>query len=216
MIARHAGLLIAALTFAAAGSLTVHIGLARQGDEPEARAVRGRQLLQNDCFLCHTAEIISSQRLTPEQWKAEITKMVGWGAPVTAEEHPVLLDYLSKTYGAQIPPVRPSRITIKRAEDLISAQPEPADLSRTRDKAERGGRLFSEHCSSCHGRDASGGEGGTNLVEKPVINRFDDYLDVIRKGRNRMPGFLAVLNPEQEKDIFCWLLGGRPKVETPK
>jgi hypothetical protein len=42
--------------------------------------------------------MMRQQRLTREQWNREVTKMVGWGAPVTPEQRNGLLDYLSERY----------------------------------------------------------------------------------------------------------------------
>jgi DMSO/TMAO reductase YedYZ molybdopterin-dependent catalytic subunit len=46
------------------------------------------------CLVCHDDDVIRQQRLTRAQWDREINKMVGWGARVSPEDRPSLLDYL--------------------------------------------------------------------------------------------------------------------------
>jgi hypothetical protein len=50
------------------------------------------------CALCHDEDIVRQQRLTRAQWNAEIEKMIGWGAKVSAGDRAALLDYLSSNY----------------------------------------------------------------------------------------------------------------------
>lgn len=182
----------------------------RQDDDAELREFRGRTSFRNNCLMCHTAPLMASQRLTPDQWKAELTKMIGWGAPVPKDEESDLLDYLNRHYGDKVPTVRPDRITVAEAEKAIGLLPDEAggDLPQRADR--RGADLFARHCASCHGKDARGAEGGTNLVARPVLGRPSDYRQVVREGRNRMPGFRAALDREAESAILVWLQAREP------
>ncbi len=54
---------------------------------------------KNACVACHDEDIVRQQRLTRAQWDAEINKMIGWGAKVSAEDRNTLLDYLFDNYG---------------------------------------------------------------------------------------------------------------------
>ena len=187
-------------------------------DDAELRELQGRQSFQNNCLMCHAAPIVTSQRLTAEQWKAELTKMVGWGAPVPPEENAVLLAYLIQNYGEGVPKVRSARITIRGAEAAIDSQNDEGDairnhgsIPRKETLAEltvsigRGEKLYKENCAKCHGANAKGGEIGMNLVAKPILNRWIDYRTIVREGRNRMPGFKQVLDKEAETNILDWL-----------
>ena len=46
---------------------------------------------------------------------------------------------------------------------------------------------------------------GTNLVEKPVLLRDDEFRALIKDGRRRMPGFAAVLDDAKQADLLAWL-----------
>jgi mono/diheme cytochrome c family protein len=198
---------------AAAASLTLLLLLgalpaARSGPEPddtdrEERLAAGRFAFRDNCLMCHAEEMTARLRLSEKQWAAELDKMIGWGAPVPPELKSPLLEYLTSTFsGAAAAPVPPAeRITFRQALDLIrpeGALPAGADASR-------GASLYTAHCATCHGPAARGGDLGTCLVERHVLVRPAEYSEVLRKGRRRMPGFAALLKPEQEADILAWL-----------
>ncbi len=174
-------------------------------DDDELRQLKGKQALQNNCLMCHAAPIIVSQRLSAEQWKTEVTKMIGWGAPVPPEDHAVLLDYLTLEYGEKVPKVRPSRITIRGAEASLEHQNDEGGVNSLSGNRERGQRLFVEHCGKCHSENARGGEVGPNVVNRPILDRWTDFRVLLREGRNRMPSFKQALDRDMERDILWWL-----------
>jgi sulfite oxidase len=55
--------------------------------------------LKASCLACHDEDVIQQQRLTQEQWNAEINKMVGWGAKVSDQDRRELLNYLVGRFG---------------------------------------------------------------------------------------------------------------------
>jgi mono/diheme cytochrome c family protein len=168
--------------------------------EREERLAIGQQGFRDNCLMCHSEELVTSQRLTAPQWKTEVEKMVGWGAPVPEEQRGPLLDYLVSRYPPNAPRSPLERIAPEEVERLARAQPKPLPGDPT-----RGSTLFSANCATCHGPKALGGDLGTNLVEKPVLLRETEFHEVVRQGRHRMPGFVNVLKPEQEADILVWL-----------
>lgn len=54
---------------------------------------------RQSCGVCHDEDMLRQQRLTRAQWDREITKMSGWGAKVSDQERPALLDYLFSNFG---------------------------------------------------------------------------------------------------------------------
>jgi mono/diheme cytochrome c family protein len=195
--------LIATLTLSTIGVL-----FADAPPDEEARQEReeSRILLQRtvreNCSICHSDEMIASQRLTPKQWKAEVDKMVGWGSPLTKEQQEPVVDFLAAEYPPDAAPARLARLTI--AEAAKFDQPEPLAKPVTGDPA-RGEPLHARNCANCHGPDGQGAELGTNLVEKPVLLRPAEFSEVVKRGRGRMPGFAAILDPSAEADILAWL-----------
>lgn len=57
--------------------------------------------LQMSCGACHSVGLVTQQRLSPAIWKAEVTKMRGFGAPLTAAQEPALVAYLARYLNPQ-------------------------------------------------------------------------------------------------------------------
>jgi mono/diheme cytochrome c family protein len=175
---------------------------AAEDPDREDRLEQGRLAFRDNCLMCHAEEMTSRSRLTEKQWATEVDKMIGWGAPVPVELKGPLLDYLIDAFSdptkSPVPP--PQRMTFRAALATIRPEgPPPAG------DAARGGALYAQHCATCHGPEARGADLGTCLVEHPVLLRPADYSAVVRDGRRRMPGFAALLKPEQAADILGWL-----------
>jgi cytochrome c oxidase cbb3-type subunit III len=71
---------------------------------------------------------------------------------------------------------------------------------------ERGGRLYSTNCAFCHGSDARGGEGGTNLLRSEIVlnDKSGELIgDILRNGLSAMPKF--ELNADQVSDIAAFI-----------
>jgi ubiquinol-cytochrome c reductase cytochrome c subunit len=179
--------------------------LADPDDDDEERAFQRAQAKQSwveNCLMCHGEDMTTRQRLTPRQWSAEVEKMVNWGSPLPTDRKQPLIDYLAEAFPNTQAAPPPERITPDSALAL-DQQPRPtsipvADLGR-------GESLFATHCASCHGPIAKGGDLGTNLVEKPVLLRDDEFRTLLKDGRRRMPGFAAVLDDRGQTDLLAWL-----------
>ena len=64
----------------------------------------GLDAVQTSCSICHTLNYIrmNSVFLTPDDWKAEVTKMrTALGAPIDDDTANTIIKYLSATYAAQ-------------------------------------------------------------------------------------------------------------------
>jgi sulfite dehydrogenase len=101
-------LLLWAVLAAAAGT-----GVAGQDVKmPPERAVYrkselpGYQLVMANCLMCHSAEYVLTQPPTSSRayWDATVKKMKKpFGAPFPDEDIAAIVDYLTKTYGAERP-----------------------------------------------------------------------------------------------------------------
>jgi sulfite dehydrogenase (cytochrome) subunit B len=85
-------------------SLALLIAFPALADEPVAlKPGPGRDAVQASCGTCHTLNYIrmNSPFLTPEAWKAEVTKMrTALGAPIDDATADTIIKYLSATYAA--------------------------------------------------------------------------------------------------------------------
>ena len=71
---------------------------------------------------------------------------------------------------------------------------------------ERGRLLYSTNCAFCHGADARGGEGGTNLLRSEIVlnDKAGELIgDILRNGLSAMPKF--ELNVDQVSDIAAFI-----------
>jgi mono/diheme cytochrome c family protein len=170
-------------------------------DEAEARFF-GRRTFEENCRICHGEDMSSRQRLTPNQWTAEVEKMVGWGATVPPDQKANLLDYLVSSFPDKAPP--PPLETVTAADILAEDEAlvrRPAALG----DASKGVPLYAQHCALCHGTSGQGADLGPRLALRPILLDALGHLETVRKGRGRMPGFSAALKPADEEHILAWL-----------
>lgn len=191
-----------------AAATAVAVAQPPEANDDDFRRHALQRSVRENCLICHSDELITSSRLTPKQWQTEVEKMVGWGAPVPKDEQKPMIDYLSAEYPAEAPPGPGARMTYAQAAGLVAIDP-PGDAPRG--DAARGAPAYVKNCANCHGADGQGAELGPNLVEKLVLWRQSDYLEIVRRGRGRMPGFAALLNERVEGDVLAWLRSRRYK-----
>src|SRR5438270_8371287 len=171
-------------------------------DEAAYLAKVAERQLQENCLICHEADMITRQRLTPVQWKAEVEKMILWGAPLPAEARQPLTDYLSRHYSDRQPLPEPRRMAIGETRSLeVPALGPPATPDGNTASGER---LYTANCVNCHGPKALGAELGPCLVGKAILAHPDAYHRIVREGLRRMPGFQSALTAAQQDDLLSW------------
>ena len=143
--------------------------------------------------------MLAQQRLTRAQWTKTVTKMVGWGANLEPRDTEPLTAWLAATYGPDAGPYEPAAISSDAAAAELEAQP---DGPYANGDAERGRALYTDRCSGCHGSDARG-HIGVLLVDRPFLYRAQDFADVTRRGRGKMPPM--VVTDAELADILAHL-----------
>jgi len=63
---------------------------------------KGREAVENACTVCHTAERITKQSLTVDQWRSEVRTMVENGASLNPDEWEPVVAYLAKNFGPKV------------------------------------------------------------------------------------------------------------------
>jgi hypothetical protein len=56
-------------------------------------------LVLGACIPCHSAEMVAQQRLDRPTWEAILDRMISYGAPITRETRPLILEYLASRLG---------------------------------------------------------------------------------------------------------------------
>jgi mono/diheme cytochrome c family protein len=149
----------------------------------EAISMDGREIVSGACLSCHSDAMLSQQRLTEAQWKKVVTNMVGWGASLEPAQVGPVVTYLSATYG---PDAGSVELTTVRASDALAELAPTDDGPLPVGDPTRGGALFIDKCSGCHGQDARG-HLGTTLIDRPFLYRSADFARIVRVGRGKMP-----------------------------
>ncbi|MFL5845724.1 MAG: PQQ-binding-like beta-propeller repeat protein [Solirubrobacteraceae bacterium] len=72
--------------------------------------------------------------------------------------------------------------------------------------ADAGEAVFADNCSTCHGADGTGGNGGPDLTGLPSAKVEDNVLKQVEKGGGGMPAFEGVLTPQQIADVTSYVL----------
>ena len=190
-------------------------------DDPEEReflrATAQRAVLEN-CTICHSHDLIISQRLTSTQWKGEVEKMIGWGSPLPKDDQAKVVAYLAEEYTLASAPLKVATLSLHEATE--PEEPESHGESRTRDlsipaSVPSDGRIaFIKDCANCHGIDGQGAELGPNLVEKAILSRPREFSKIIVQGKGRMPAFGKRVDPET--NMLIWLRSLRYVPSTTK
>jgi hypothetical protein len=90
------------LSVVAAGGVGIGIaalagGLGAQGNPLPAG--RHMELVLGSCIICHSPEILAQQRLDRATWEVIVDRMITYGAPITRETRPLILEYLTTHLG---------------------------------------------------------------------------------------------------------------------
>ncbi len=94
--------LLPILLLAAVPALLLAAVPARAEDAVELAAGPGKDVVETSCNACHSLDYIrmNSPFLTPDGWKAEVTKMrTAFSAPIDDAQADAILKYLAATYG---------------------------------------------------------------------------------------------------------------------
>ncbi|HEV8674440.1 MAG TPA: hypothetical protein VGX21_10370 [Methylomirabilota bacterium] len=52
------------------------------------------ELVLGSCIMCHAPEILAQQRLDRATWEAIVDRMISYGAPITRDTKPLIMEYL--------------------------------------------------------------------------------------------------------------------------
>jgi cytochrome c oxidase cbb3-type subunit III len=106
--ARYSIILSLVISLVGLGILTA--AQENMGAVSAALAPRAESLILARCSVCHSADLITQQRLPRARWEATVVKMKLWGAEISNEEGNLLVKYLAARYhpGApeHLPPLR--------------------------------------------------------------------------------------------------------------
>jgi mono/diheme cytochrome c family protein len=74
---------------------------------PHATALppgKGKVIVERTCASCHAIKVVTSKKASKEQWSTIIDQMLSKGADLNDDEVEIVVDYLSKNFGASKDP----------------------------------------------------------------------------------------------------------------
>jgi len=170
-------------------------GSGKAAGHGEDKNRRAEILLRSRCAMCHSTDLIVQQQLDQRGWKAEVDRMITWGAPIVDDDRKLLVEYLSRHYGSSGP--QPAQ-TGTAAEPPHDSQPLPSGTPKN------GKGLYGAHCADCHGVKGKGHD-GPPLAANPILTMDSVFLQSVRQGRGGMPPWASALSPQEIADIQAWL-----------
>ncbi len=96
--------LAVSVTIASGGAFALDIALPMETAAYKPSTLPGYALAQQHCMTCHSAQYVQTQPQTSPRayWDATVKKMKKpFGAQIPDQDVPVIVDYLTKTYGAE-------------------------------------------------------------------------------------------------------------------
>jgi mono/diheme cytochrome c family protein len=165
--------------------------------DPRAQA---EKTLDSSCGVCHSLDVVHSQRLARSQWEKELKKMRGWGAIIADDEGKALVDWLAEVDGTDASAYAFASVVAADTESSVT----PASLPAGADAA-RGEPTYKSVCAPCHGADAKGAALGPNLARRPISFHPTEFAKIVEEGRARMPGYKGALDASQMADILAYV-----------
>ncbi|AJG24306.1 c-type cytochrome [Cupriavidus basilensis] len=210
---RHGG--IVALALYAAGMTSaaqaLEITLPPETARYTPSDLPGFRLVQQNCMTCHSAQYVLTQPPSSPRgyWEATVKKMKKpFGAPFADEDIPAMVDYLTKTYGAE----RTAYAAASAAQGSAPAPAAPAVVAGSHDPQ---ALLAANGCTACHAVDKKVVGPAFKEVAAKYANQPGAAALVAQNiraggagkwGQVPMPAY-AALTKEDLQSLAGWILG---------
>ena len=133
------------------------------GDQREVSSAveSGEKLVESACVQCHSLRLVRMVRADESGWRNMVYDMISQGAQVTPDEVPLLINYLSTTFGTHVP------LELGGTE---SKQLEQTWLDKLPQGAERS--VVVNSCGGCHSLQDVIDFRGDSQAWKAVVKRM--------------------------------------------
>ncbi|GAB7542684.1 SorB family sulfite dehydrogenase c-type cytochrome subunit [Cupriavidus sp. CuC1] len=166
----------------------------------------GYRLVQQNCMTCHSAQYVLTQPPSSPRsyWDATVRKMKKpFGAPFADEDIPAMVDYLTKTYGAERTAYAAAPAVQAAPATIAGGSHDPQAL------------LTANGCTACHAVDKKVVGPAFKEVAAKYANQPGAAALVAQNiraggagkwGQVPMPGY-AALSSEDLQSLAGWILG---------
>jgi competence ComEA-like helix-hairpin-helix protein len=86
----------------------------------------GRDAVEAACTVCHTADRITKQKLTAEQWRGTVREMIENGASLDPDQWEPVIAYLARNFGPA-PHINVNKASAREISDALGLTPAEAE-----------------------------------------------------------------------------------------
>jgi mono/diheme cytochrome c family protein len=97
-------------------------------------------------------------------------------------------------------------IALLAGTPVVQASISSAAMAADANSAQEGKGIYSDNCSSCHGDQLRNTSGGVTFdLRKLKPDEHDRFVHSVLNGKNDMPPWQGVLEPDQIDDIWAYI-----------
>jgi mono/diheme cytochrome c family protein len=112
----------------------------------------GKKLIEDRCVSCHGPDQIVTKKVSSDEWKKVVDRMVGYGANLDDKETKTAVDYLAKAFGPAGGDAKPGAASAdKAAKDMVEGV-----------------------CASCHDADQVTNTRASKEQWQEIVTRMND------------------------------------------
>ena len=200
-----------ALMGAHAGAFQTHQSLdepAKDANKPQLPNTPGKETVLKLCGNCHSANIVLGRGMSQDKWSEIVQSMISRGAKGTESEFTEVIAYLAKNFPANTAPGGTLASARKGGGGGFTAGPDDKQVVDPA-ASERGKKLYTAQCVTCHGPAARGNANGPDLVRAltTLHDRYGSTLGpYLSKGHPTQSGMAsASFTTAQVKDLSHFL-----------
>ena len=169
---------------------------------------KGKETVESVCSECHGLKQITEKRLTRDEWKELVNKMIENGAVIPPDDLDTVIDYLAKNFPKE-----------GQKEESASQSGEKKEAeAEAKGDAAKGKDVFATNCALCHNAESADvlvGPGLKGLFHWPPHKLSDGTehkehtVEIIRKqiveGGGAMMAVGAGLSAQELQDLIAYL-----------
>ena len=85
-------------------ALALILGMASGGWSQSLSEGKGKDVVEIACTVCHGTSLFTGSRFSKSDWEYVVNDMIDRGALITADEVPIIVDYLTEHFGPEEKP----------------------------------------------------------------------------------------------------------------
>ena len=153
-----------ALTIALLGGVLAFASTPQQLPEGD-----GKKLIEDRCVSCHSLDPVVSRKSNHDEWQRLVVKMVGYGSQLDDKEVDLVVEYLTKHFGATASSDSQEEKTARRFIDGICSSCHTSDLIRATEATQD---EWAEIVKTMNGKGAGLSERDVDLLAEYLFKNY--------------------------------------------